>query len=179
MNCSGGRVQGVLISRSMLLGGSSHGHHSDGDCLIVDAGVARWNSGEIRGQWNEGMIDETFSYATCHTLSDALGNSAKQLQGNACCRVRINGKTVVATELPDNPGMSLTNAASFVAMQVCQFYEIPLDELIWIEHYPTQLGREETFDRVLFNNIDGILCINKWLPLSTHEATQLFGAALV
>ena len=56
MNCSGGRVQGVLFSRSMLLGGSSHGHHSDGDCLIVDAGVARWNSGEIRGQWNEGMM---------------------------------------------------------------------------------------------------------------------------
>ena len=124
------------------------------------------------------MIDETFSYATRHSLRDELGNSAKPLQGNARCRVRINATTVVATELPDNPGMSLTNAANIVAMQVCQFYEIPLSELVWIEHYPAQPHSEESFDRVLFNNDNGNLTIDTWLPLSTDEATQLFGKSL-
>ena len=124
------------------------------------------------------MIDEIFSYATRHSLKDSQGNSARQLQGSARCRVRINGRTVVATELLDNPGMSITNAASIVAMQVCQFYEIPLDELIWIEHYPSQSKREETFDRVHFNNNNGSLSLDEWRPLSSEEATRLFGLAL-
>lgn len=32
--------------------------------------------------------------------------------------------------------MSITNAAEEVAAQVSAYYEIPLSELAWIEHYP-------------------------------------------
>lgn len=66
----------------------------------------------------------------------------------AHCRVRINRNIVVATELPDNTGMSITNASVEVAMQVCQFFEIPIARLVWIEHYPQQRDIDETFDAV-------------------------------
>ncbi|NJM98260.1 MAG: hypothetical protein HC800_14865 [Phormidesmis sp. RL_2_1] len=119
------------------------------------------------------MLDEIFTYATPHTLADLLGQSVK-LQGTARCRVRVSGNTVIATELPDNPGMSLTNAAASVAMQVCQYYEIPIQQLVWIEHYPEETGHEETFDLVRFGLTDGQLNVERWQRLSRHETEQLF-----
>ena len=118
------------------------------------------------------MINEIFNYATPHSLHDLLGQSAK-LQSSARCRVRINGNTVIATELPDNPGMSITNAAASVAMQVCQCYEIPLEQLIWIEHYPAESGHEETFDLVHFKYNNGLLIVERWQRLSTVEGEQI------
>lgn len=76
------------------------------------------------------MIDEVFQY------------KVKANSFPAHCRVRINGNTVVATELPDNTGMSIINAAEEVAIQVCQFYEIPIAQLLWIEHYPKRADIE-------------------------------------
>ena len=118
------------------------------------------------------MINEIFNYATPHSLHDLLGQSAK-LQSSARCRVRINGNTVIATELPDNPGMSLTNAAASAAMQVCQYYEIPLEELVWIEHYPEEPTHEEAFDLVHFRIDNSILEVERWQRISTEKAEQL------
>ena len=118
------------------------------------------------------MINEIFNYATPHGLHDLLGQSAK-LQSSARCRVRINSNTVIATELPDNPGMSITNAAASVAMQVCQYYEIPLEQLIWIERYPAEPGHEETFDLVHFNYNKGLLSVERWQRLSTVEGEHM------
>jgi hypothetical protein len=48
-----------------------------------------------------------------------------------------DGRTVViATERPDNPGTSVTNAAEELASQVCQRFDIDPDKLVWIESYP-------------------------------------------
>lgn len=123
------------------------------------------------------MTNEIFNYAPIHNLRDLSGQSVK-LQGSARCRVRISGNTVIATELPDNPGMSITNAAASVAMQVCQYYEIPLARLIWIEHYPGEPDHEETFDLVHFDFSDGLLSVERWQRLSINEAEQLFGERL-
>ena len=123
------------------------------------------------------MINEMFNYATPHNLQDLLGRSVK-LQSNARCRVRINGNTVVATELPDNPGMSLTNAAASAAMQVSQFYEIPPRDLTWIEHYPEEIGQSETFDLVHFAFENSLLKLKKWQRISKAEAEELFGESL-
>ncbi|PZO16878.1 MAG: hypothetical protein DCF25_11835 [Leptolyngbya foveolarum] len=119
------------------------------------------------------MIDELFNYATPHNLQDLLCQSVK-LQGNARCRLRINGNTAIATELPDNPGMSLTNAAAAVAMQVCQFHEIPVSELIWIEHYPDEPGQHESFDLVHFGSDNGLLKLERWERISKDKAERLF-----
>jgi hypothetical protein len=45
---------------------------------------------------------------------------------------------VIATELPDNPGMSITNAAEHAATAVCKHLGIDPQRLAWIEHYPQE-----------------------------------------
>ena len=76
------------------------------------------------------MTDEVFHYATRHNLISFPEQIFQEVQGQAKCQVRIKGNTVVASELPDNPGMSITNAVAEVAMQVAHHYEIPLGELV-------------------------------------------------
>lgn len=123
------------------------------------------------------MIDEMFNYAT-HQRLQHLSGQATTLQNQARCRLRINSHTAIATELPDNPRMSLTNAAAAVAMQVCQYHEIPLNELIWIEHYPEELGQQETFDLVHFGFENSRLKLERWQRISKATAEQLFGESL-
>ena len=64
---------------------------------------------------------------------------------------------VIATELSDNPGMSITNAAEYVATAVCRQLAIDPLKLIWIEHYgypvPGHPERPRTYDRVTFESI--------------------------
>ncbi|NET55382.1 MAG: hypothetical protein F6K47_04095 [Symploca sp. SIO2E6] len=121
------------------------------------------------------MIDETFHYHTRYNLVSALDLSTEAFQGEAKCRVRVNGNTVIASELPDNPGMSLTNAAEEVAMQVAGHYEIPLGELTWIEHYPEEPNHEESFDRVDFSFERGRLTKPRWKPITKEEAIGMLG----
>jgi hypothetical protein len=48
-----------------------------------------------------------------------------------------DGRTaVIATELSDNPGVSVTNFAEELAMLVCKGWRIDPAKLVWIEHYP-------------------------------------------
>jgi hypothetical protein len=48
-----------------------------------------------------------------------------------------DGKTVViATELSDNPGVSVTNFAEQLATLVCKMFHLDPTKLVWIEHYP-------------------------------------------
>ena len=58
----------------------------------------------------------------------------------AWCSLEIlplaDGRTaVVATELADNPGTSVTNVAEHLASHVCDRFGIDPDRLVWIEHY--------------------------------------------
>lgn len=123
------------------------------------------------------MIDEIFSYATPGNVVDLMGSSTR-LQSSARCRVRVYGNVVIASELIDNPGMSITNAAASIAMQVAQYYEIPLQDLVWVEHYPSQANHEETFDLVHFKVGDGLLFLNRWQRLATEEVSKLVGVSL-
>ena len=45
---------------------------------------------------------------------------------------------IIGTELPDNPGISVTNWAEELATQVCAKFTIDPDRLVWIEHYPAE-----------------------------------------
>jgi hypothetical protein len=77
------------------------------------------------------------------------------------CRVRIflpeepdrDAPVVVCTELPSNPGQSVTNAAEQIAAEVIRAHLLPTP-LVWIEHYPPEsTNREtETFDLVIFSS---------------------------
>ncbi len=76
------------------------------------------------------------------------------------CRVRIylpdtvlDAPVVVCSEVPNNPGGSITNSAEVIAAGVIQANEVPTP-LVWIEHWPKEStdGGEETFELVVFSS---------------------------
>jgi hypothetical protein len=90
-----------------------------------------------------------------HPYKDAGGRAAR-------CRVRIylpedvhDAPVVICSELPNNPGGSITNSAEAIAAGVIQANELPTT-LVWIEHWPEEStnGGEETFDLVDFSSYD-------------------------
>jgi hypothetical protein len=60
---------------------------------------------------------------------------------------------VICSELPNNPGGSITNSAQVVAEGVIRANELPIP-LVWIEHWPQEIsdGGEETFELVVFSS---------------------------
>jgi len=71
----------------------------------------------------------------------------------AWCRLEliplVDGRTaVIVTEVSDNPGTSVTNAAEHLASFVCDRFRIDPDRLVWIEHYGYGGRRERTYDLV-------------------------------
>jgi hypothetical protein len=73
------------------------------------------------------------------------------------CRFRLYEQpaqtVVIATELPDNPGTSVTTFAEYLATMICTQYELLPERLRWIEHHPGRGAhgrRVESFDLVTF-----------------------------
>jgi hypothetical protein len=77
------------------------------------------------------------------------------------CRVRIflpeeerDSPVVICSELLNNPGQSVTNAAEQIAAEVISYYRLQTP-LVWIEHYEDGArGTPEdphTFDLVIFS----------------------------
>jgi hypothetical protein len=72
-----------------------------------------------------------------HPYKDAGGRSAR-------CRVRIylpddgcDAPVVICSELPNNPGGSITNSVEAIAAGVIQANKLPAP-LVWIEHRPEE-----------------------------------------
>jgi hypothetical protein len=92
-----------------------------------------------------------------HSYKDAGGSPAR-------CRVRIylpddvlDALVVVCSELPNNPGGSITNSAEVIAAGVIRANELPTP-LVWIEYWPEEStnGGEETFELVVFYSYEVI-----------------------
>ncbi len=74
------------------------------------------------------------------------------------CRIRVYEEpnrpyVVIATQLPENRGTSITNFAEHLAAQISLQLEYPERGMRWIEHYPAEsrrLIREESFTEVRF-----------------------------
>ena len=92
--------------------------------------------------------------------------------GCACiCDLEIIKNLVIASEMPENEGTSITNFAEQLATLVCQEFEIEPKHLIWIEHYPERDGVSrkyaESYDLVSFNlNGDGVFSNPRWTGIS-------------
>jgi hypothetical protein len=78
----------------------------------------------------------------------------------AHCRVRIylpddvlDAPVVVCSDVPNNPGGSITNSAEVIAAGVIQANQLPTP-LVWIEHWPKESteGGEESFELVVFSS---------------------------
>lgn len=65
-----------------------------------------------------------------------------------------------------------------VAMQVCQFYEISIAQLVWIEHYPKRAGIDETFDAVKFEIMHNCFTSPSCQPISRKIAEELVSCSL-
>ena len=93
--------------------------------------------------------------------------------------VRRDAPVVICSEIPENPGQSVTNAAEYIAAEVISGHGLRrslshgLDEdgppLVWIEHYPRseaerQAGLKETFDLVVFESYEvrEVLAADGW-----------------
>jgi hypothetical protein len=90
-----------------------------------------------------------------HPYKDTGGRSAH-------CRVQIylpddtrDAPVVICSELPNNPGGSITNSAEVIAAGVIRANELPTP-LVWIEHWPKEStdGRDETFELVVFSSYE-------------------------
>jgi hypothetical protein len=89
-----------------------------------------------------------------HPYKDTGGRSAH-------CRVQIylsddtrDDPVVICSELPNNPGGSITNSAEVIAAVVIRANELPTP-LVWIEHWPEEATEgKETFELVVFSNYE-------------------------
>ena len=104
----------------------------------------------------------------------------------AWCALEIlraaSGQTVViATEVEDNPGTSITNAAEQLAYHVCVDFAIDPSKLIWIEHYgypsPGASRRPRTYDLVTFEILppghDAVFAHPNWRPMIKQDWQEL------
>jgi hypothetical protein len=97
-----------------------------------------------------------------HLASDYIHPYKDAGSRTAQCRVRIylpddvrDAPVVICSELPNNPGGSITNSAEVVAAGVIRAKELPIP-LVWIEHWPKESTgvMEETFDLVVFSSYE-------------------------
>ena len=116
------------------------------------------------------MIDTVFHW---QGFGDGFG------EWESKCRLRIyetaQQAVVIATEFPDNPGTSVTNAAKQIATLVVQQYELNSQSLVWIEHYPPEGDLEGGFDLVEFTWKGRHSHAPRWRRLSKEDVEQLTG----
>lgn len=80
---------------------------------------------------------------------------------SARCRVRIclpddvrDAPVVICSELPNNPGGSITNSAEVIAAEVIQTHELRTPQ-VWIEPWPKEsTGGAERFELVVFSSYE-------------------------
>lgn len=108
--------------------------------------------------------------------------SKNKLKG--MCKLEVyrkwKGVIIVATEMPNNPGQSITNTAETIATQFLRKYNISPQGMTWIEHYDEEQVKAghiiaESFARVHFE-FDWLACkfINPtWVYVSPETYRRL------
>jgi hypothetical protein len=101
------------------------------------------------------VIPMHFASDYIHPYQDAGGRAAR-------CGVRIffpnevcDASVVICSELPNNPGGSITNSAAAIAAGVIRANRLPTP-LVWIEHWSEEStdGGAETFELVVFSSYE-------------------------
>ena len=65
----------------------------------------------------------------------------------------LDAPVVVCSELPNNPGGSITNSAKVIAAGVIRANELPTP-LVWVKHWPKEAmdGGKESFELIVLSN---------------------------
>jgi len=87
---------------------------------------------------------------------------------------------IIATDLYDNnPGTSITEWNSKLAMEICNKYELNPEKIIFIEHTPNKETKlefnRETFFQVNFTLENGMFVNPDWNQLTQKDVDQLIG----
>jgi hypothetical protein len=97
-----------------------------------------------------------------HLASDYIHPCKDAGGGRARCRVRIylpdderDAPVVICSEVPNNPGGSITNSAEAIAAGVIRTNELPTP-LVWVEHWPVEStdGGPERFELIVFSGYE-------------------------
>lgn len=94
------------------------------------------------------------------------------MANDGACRLRVwrPERVIVVTELDDNPGMSVTNAAEEVAFALERRLSVDVLDGTYtlVEHYPPRAGHPADFDLVTFagRGSDGVPYGVTWRPIS-------------
>ena len=86
-----------------------------------------------------------------HLLTERLYQHSRRPGFIAHCELRIyqdeqGSSLVILSELPDNKGMSVTNAAEQLATAIVADFNLDPQRTRWVEHYP----QFETYDLITF-----------------------------
>jgi len=78
--------------------------------------------------------------------------------GKTVCGVYREGNLVIARELKNNPGTSITNAAESLAKIACIYFNIKMEDLIWME-----CTEKDGLERVYFDIVGGNFVNPVWV----------------
>src|SRR5215469_6529900 len=98
---------------------------------------------------------------------------------DSCCDIEVHrrsdGKHVfVATELPDNPGTSVTNYTEHLVTAMRKEYGLKPEDVIWIEHHPEAKDRrKESFDLVRFAVVGDTFRTPVWTRITEQAVDEL------
>jgi hypothetical protein len=86
---------------------------------------------------------------------------------------------VIVSELyQDNPGTSITQATSSLAKQICEAYDLPKEEIIYIEHNPDMNSKlsfyDEAFYLVTFDIENDNFIRPQWRQLEKEEIKDFY-----
>jgi hypothetical protein len=110
-------------------------------------------------------IDEIFDFKGLWDVPSKCG--LKILQKN-------NKYTIIVSELyQENPGTSITQASCSLAKQICDNYNIPMSDIIYIEHNPDMNSKlsfyDEEFYLVNFIINNDTFVDPKWTKIESEE----------
>ena len=91
---------------------------------------------------------------------------------SAHCNVFIRGDVAVVKEVPDNAGMSITNAIDVIAATICSMYGIAPEVLQLYEYYIVE--RKGSLSRVYFD--PPLECFRgpRWEKIDVQEFEERF-----
>jgi hypothetical protein len=123
---------------------------------------------------NLGFITRPWRYPLWQTANESEFFAYKAGNGadGVCLIERIDlpdGRIViVAIETTGNPGNSITNCVEELCFQVCARFDIPAENLVWLEHYDYYDDNE--WNMVTFGRRppDGPFEDPKWIKMTPH-----------
>jgi hypothetical protein len=115
-------------------------------------------------------IDTIFDFTGSWGIASKCGLKHFSFNGKDC---------ILVSELyKDNPGTSITQVTTSLAMQVCEKLGIDPENLIYIEHCPDMNSKlsfyNEEFYKVTFELADGKFVNPSWKILTMEEKKMYF-----